>query len=381
MKSQTENQKLTPDSVPQIARRMAVRPLDEFEQVRDAMAAIRRFVSSPEEPGKMLAAVREATGADEVFLARARGPKLTVLAAPLRNASKAAPGLAAELQSAGTLIDPAGARRFGGLLGAKSPFLSAGVCSDNSSRIAVVAGWSDGPGLSPESMALLAEMIGAARHAVGQRERDVEKRVQGVRTKWAYEIHDNLTQTVAAAILELEGLRRRIELDPNDALGTISATKAEIRNALADLRGVLFDLQQEDDKEEGAPLAKYIHEVVGKWTLSARVSVDGDLSNLPRNVQSIAHVVLREGLANVAKHSGADSVDVEVQVRVDAVVVQIEDPGRGFDPEESGRAHHFGMRMIRRRIEEAGGTLEVESEPGKGTLVRAIIPVSEARQS
>jgi signal transduction histidine kinase len=91
-----------------------------------------------------------------------------------------------------------------------------------------------------------------------------------------------------------------------------------------------------------------------------------------------AYVVIREGLANAAKHAGAGRVSVWVNAVPDELTVEVADTGRGFTanatPNE-GPGHHFGLGMMNRRVTEAGGTLDVQSAPGKGTKLVARLPV------
>src|SRR5205814_10367398 len=92
---------------------------------------------------------------------------------------------------------------------------------------------------------------------------------------------------------------------------TLAATKAEIRTSLSELRGILFDLAREGGSSGSSslePLANYVDDVVQRWRLPARVSVEGDLPEVPRPVLAAAYVVIRESLANAAKHASPASV-------------------------------------------------------------------------
>jgi len=85
-----------------------------------------------------------------------------------------------------------------------------------------------------------------------------------------------------------------------------------------------------------------------------------------------------ESVANAAKHSASTDVAVKVQATPRSVEVQVEDRGRGFGPSESGpHDGHLGLEMMRRRVEEVRGTLDIESSPGRGTRVVARLPVGD----
>src|SRR5439155_23724141 len=118
-------------------------------------------------------------------------------------------------------------------------------------------------------------------------------------------------------------------------------------------------------------------DVVKRWRLPARVMVTGDLRSVPKPLLGAAYVVIREGLANAAKHAGASTVSVWVNAVPDEVTVEVADTGRGFSSAaaDEGPGTHFGLGMMNRRVAEVGGSLDVQSTPGKGTKVVARLPV------
>ncbi len=202
----------------------------------------------------------------------------------------------------------------------------------------------------------------------------VERLLQDEKLRWAYEIHDGLTQTVTAAILELESMRTLIERDPDVAAGALGEITAEMREALADIREVLFELT---DGGDDVDLNAVIDEIRERWGLDVDVSVSGDLRTVDAQVTQIACLVIHEALTNAAKHSAASHADVRAHAASDVLTVEIEDHGRGLPPAGRDR-HRFGMRMMQRRIAEVGGTLDVRSAEGEGTRIRVALPLGSA---
>jgi signal transduction histidine kinase len=199
--------------------------------------------------------------------------------------------------------------------------------------------------------------------------------VERERTRLAYAIHDGLTQVVTASVLELEWQARRTELDPHDAVEALSLAAAELRNALDEIRDLLADLSPRAGQPY-QPLDELIRRVIDRWKLRATWSLEGELETLPRPVYDVATSVIRESVANAAKHSASKVVGVDVRTSSDGVEVRIEDGGRGFRPEGAGlQEGHLGLAMMRRRVEQVRGTLEIESSPGHGTRVVARLPV------
>lgn len=199
------------------------------------------------------------------------------------------------------------------------------------------------------------------------------------RTKWAMRVHDSLTQSVTSAILELQSLRHRILSDPVDAIASIKLVETEIRKDLSEIREILFELDEGERREEPS-LARFVAEVVERWKLPARVSVEGDMSEVPPHVEEVAHGIIAEALANAAKHSGSPEVGVRVRAGAGELCIEVEDRGHGIGSTNTSSGDedaHFGLRQMRARVHELHGTLEIESAPGSGTRVVVRLPVSE----
>lgn len=202
-----------------------------------------------------------------------------------------------------------------------------------------------------------------------------EDPIERERTRLAYAIHDGLTQVVTASVLELEWLSRQALVEPERASQTLSGAAEELRRALDEIRGVLsgLDSQSAGPKQ---PIEELLRGVVERWQLPATWSVEGDLHGLPVPVLEAASSVIRESVANAAKHSSSHEVAVRVSASRSGVEVRVEDNGKGFRPNGTGlAAGHLGLEMMRRRVAEVNGTLDIESEPGRGTRVVARLPV------
>jgi signal transduction histidine kinase len=197
------------------------------------------------------------------------------------------------------------------------------------------------------------------------------------RTRLAYAIHDGLTQVVTASVLELEWLARRVEADPVEVTHALERGAAELRKALDEIRDMLATMSPEAPR--GADrLDDLVRGVMERWQLPATWSIEGDLHAVPPRVLEAASAVIRESVANAAKHSASREVHVRVVATEDVLEVLVEDRGRGFLPTATGLAEgHLGLEMMRRRVAEQGGRLDVESAPGDGTRVVARLPVHE----
>jgi signal transduction histidine kinase len=204
-------------------------------------------------------------------------------------------------------------------------------------------------------------------------ERTVESLMLEERTKWAMHIHDALTQSVTSAVLEIQTLRRRIETQPQAALVALEEVEDAIRNDLKEIREVLFELERGQVRDE-PPFATFIADLVERWKLTARISVEGDLDAVPEAILETAHAIVSEALANAAKHSGVPDVSVKVTADDEALRIEIEDRGRGIAAAVDNDPH-FGLRFLRARTEQLAGSIRFESTPGSGMRVIASLPV------
>lgn len=207
----------------------------------------------------------------------------------------------------------------------------------------------------------------AVRHAV-------ESMLLEERTRWAMQIHDGLTQSVTSAVLELQTLRHRIETDPESAIDALSEVEDEIRRDLHRIRELLFEMTTADMRDAEPTLAALVRDCVERWNFPATVETSGDIEAVPDDVLEAAYAIVTEGLANAAKHSGAPDAHVSVRLEGRTLHVEVEDRGRGVAavPDDDP---HFGVRNMRTRAEALGGSVKVESTPGRGTVVVAVLPV------
>ena len=207
----------------------------------------------------------------------------------------------------------------------------------------------------------------SVRHAV-------EAMLLEERTRWAMQIHDGLTQSVTSAVLELQTLRHRIETDPSLAIATLREIEDELREDLRRIRETLFELTTSSPGQAQPALVALVRDAMDRWHMQATIEVAGDVDGADEEILETAYAIVAEGLANAAKHSGVAAAAVRVRGADGELRVEIEDRGRGIAVVEDDDPH-FGLRIMRTRAEDLGGTLQVRSTPGHGTTVIAVLPV------
>jgi len=114
--------------------------------------------------------------------------------------------------------------------------------------------------------------------------------------------------------------------------------------------------------------------------LAVLCNVDSNGFQLPTGIEVTLYRIAQEALTNVLRHAHASKVQVELSQDAGEVCMRIADDGQGFSPHLSSaelREHHLGLIGMEERAAIAGGKLEIESTPGKGTIINVYIPLLE----
>jgi signal transduction histidine kinase len=350
------------------------------QPVLRALDAVRDVLRSQESTiASALEVVRVALGARQLLYLQEGDERLDVIAAMPEPRRSAVPtevrselrGIAQHLP-----VDDGTIRQLATVLGVACPHATAAFCSDGDRLEVLIAGWGAPPPVSDVDLRIVARGVAIAHEVLATRDEAVQRRLYGERLRWAGEIHDGLTQALTGAFLELKTLRGRIDRDPREAAGSLDDVMRDVRRSLAQVRGLLFNLTDASDGRDVSGLADFVAGVAERWRLPVDVVIDGDVSAAPASVRSTASSVIREGIANAAKHAGAGTASVRLRADHDELSIEIEDDGKGFDPARAvDRPGHFGLRLLEERVADSGGTLAIRSEPGKGTTVTARLPM------
>jgi signal transduction histidine kinase len=194
------------------------------------------------------------------------------------------------------------------------------------------------------------------------------------RRRIARELHDRVGQNLSALNINLDillgrlqdgALRRRLE----DSLKLVDATLQSIENVMADLRPALLD-----EYGLAAALAWYGEEYSQRTGIRVTVSAAEGAKGLAPEASVGLFRIAQEALNNAAKHSSAKRITVQLEETDGELVLSVSDDGKGFDPAQAPRGR-WGMTTMRERAEAAGGRLAIESAPGRGTVVRAALPL------
>ena len=186
-------------------------------------------------------------------------------------------------------------------------------------------------------------------------------------------IHDGAQQQLVALAVKLRLTDTLVGADQERAHAMLAELQSDTSQALEDLRDLARGIYPPLLADKGLPAA--LESQARKSAVPVSVESDG-IGRYPQEAEAAVYFSCLEALQNVAKYADASAATVHLAQRNGALVFEVSDDGRGFDPAAAERG--TGLQGIADRLAALGGHLDVRSEPGAGATVTGTIPV-EAR--
>ena len=204
------------------------------------------------------------------------------------------------------------------------------------------------------------------------------------RERLARGLHDNLVQVLSYANMQAQAARELLAKGQTETVDTYLARLAEAtKEAHADAREYIFEVKTSTaaERDFAAALRQYLQRFGQTWGLKTELIIPEPQARAEATLDPTAEIQLlriaQEALTNVRKHACATSVRVSLAIDDGLAQMVVEDNGHGFDPTglAVGDAQTFGLDVMRERAGEVGGTLQVLSAPGQGTLIAVRVPL------
>ena len=200
------------------------------------------------------------------------------------------------------------------------------------------------------------------------------------RNRIAREIHDSVGHVLTAQTIQLNNAIAFWQVDPNKAHQFIIESKELVATALKEIRHSINTLRS--DPIEGKNLEKAIALLFQEFFSRTQIKPDYTiaLDNLfTEEIKLTIYRIIQESLTNIAKHSQATSVKVELQDSLDYLYLSIEDNGKGFNPKQNTTG--FGIQGMKERITAVNGNFKISSSMNSGCTVHLKIPLSTMKIS
>lgn len=194
----------------------------------------------------------------------------------------------------------------------------------------------------------------------------------------AFDIHDGVTQSLCAALLQVETIESLAVTREQRAAA--AALRGLLDRALGDIHEIVCELRPAAVDAEGltVKLRSYIEESTARTGLIVDLDVTGREPALSPSAQIAVLRIVQESLTNVRKHARVPRASVSLRFEPTQVVCQITDRGDGFEPDavgDGGREAGFGLAGMRERARFLDGTLDIHSTADDGTTVTVRIPL------
>ncbi len=236
----------------------------------------------------------------------------------------------------------------------------------------VIAGPPDEVGMLERNFNEMASRLEAAM----ARERSLAEKSARLaeRSRISRELHDSISQDLFSLSLLAGGLEKA--LPPHSPLRPEVQTLAEtVQSTNREMRALLLELRPTTVDEKG--LVPALEELASTYSARLGVKVDADLEpvGLAPAAEVAALRIAQEGLANAIKHAHATTIQLGMHRVGEFAEISVTDDGEGFVLNGNGAGQGLGLRLMRERVDELGGTLTIETREGGGTTVSAKLPV------
>lgn len=205
------------------------------------------------------------------------------------------------------------------------------------------------------------------------------------RRRVAREIHDGPAQSMSNVVLKAEICERLIDINLDQARSELQNLKKIVRESLKDVRRIIYDLRPMSLEDLG--LLPTLQKYVESFSMETGIDVSFHRRGLDmviddKNLNLTIFRVVQEALNNIRKHSEAKTAEVRVEFTPVSIALKISDKGKGFDTnlikvEKDDHSGGFGLFSMKERIELMNGTMDISSQPGKGTVVKVVLPHTE----
>ncbi|RYF90380.1 MAG: sensor histidine kinase, partial [Chitinophagaceae bacterium] len=196
------------------------------------------------------------------------------------------------------------------------------------------------------------------------------------RQRIARDLHDGVGQMMSAAKMNLSAFESHVpeisqhQTSFNRIIGLVDESCREIRHVSHNMMLNTFTKKN---------LAEALRDFINKIDVNAlniHLYTEGLEQKLDANTETMLYRIIQECVNNVIKHAEATTLDITMIKDEDGISATIEDNGKGFDTTDKERTNGIGLKNIHTRVEYLKGTIDIDSAPGRGTVISLQIPAT-----
>ena len=202
------------------------------------------------------------------------------------------------------------------------------------------------------------------------------------RQRIARELHDETGQTLTALGMGLRGMSEMITTNRNRAIEQANQLEKLAEDGIEQLQRMVSGLHppQLDDLGLLAALRWYTNDIKGRTGISINIINHGSKPTLSSDVRAVVFRIAQEAITNVIRHANASKIDLQLDYLPDSIYLRVEDNGQGFNTKDvlskqPGKPTAWGLMGMVERASLVGGSCNIFSHPGKGTLIEVNVPI------
>jgi NarL family two-component system sensor histidine kinase LiaS len=196
------------------------------------------------------------------------------------------------------------------------------------------------------------------------------------------ELHDRVLQLLSSVRLRAEVCRRELRDQPQALEKELETIEETTEKAITEIRRLLADTERQADLVTGT-LERRLREELAIFRARAGLKLEFECDikahTLPREIERELYFALREGLINVIRHARASELKLNLSQEGNTCTAIVQDNGAGFDLAATEGSSHYGLRIMKERIENLGGQFTIDTAPGKGTRISIVIPLNKRK--
>jgi signal transduction histidine kinase len=208
------------------------------------------------------------------------------------------------------------------------------------------------------------------------------------RQRIARELHDETGQTLTALGMGLRGMSETISTNRNRAIEQANQLEKLAMEGVEELQRMVSGLHppQLDDLGLLAALRWYANDISSRFGITINIINHGGKPKLSSDIRAVVFRIAQEAINNVVRHANADRIDIQLDYTEDNIYLRVEDNGQGFNTDvvlkkKPGKPTAWGLLGMVERAALVGGTCNIFSHPGKGTLIEVNVPIIGEREN
>jgi len=228
----------------------------------------------------------------------------------------------------------------------------------------------------------------ALRRAVARRSRELAESIRQRETakieadaarrerlRLAADLHDGFQQYLAGAMFRLKAARNYLPHGAARCGEQLEKVQEALQHTQNGLRATIWAMNEESEGPESlTELFRFVARRMGHWEGIVEIQSEGEERTVARNFCGTLLLVVQEAVGNAIRHGKAKHVAVKVTFGDGVVELAVKDDGCGFDPSAMSSGGHYGLGTMERRVTELGGTMRIDSAPGRGATLVFSVP-------